>query len=399
VRAAFRIRLCTVAAGIAALAVVAWRKEGGLAAAALPLAAAFHLLPVAPNIAAASLQARVRYAAIGAAPLLGFLLYLLAAKALAANGVDDPGWFACAFALALMTQAALPWLLLRRGVAWFEPVAPGRIGALLEAMAPLGLSAALSTLYFRLDALLLNDLHGDIANGRWAKIFPLLSFGIALPSYLGAALFPALTRAAACGPGPLLLLVRRGASVLAAFALPLVAFAFLFGGQLLWLFWARRGGVEPLPQFVAGHGDLLRCLPLLALSATAIFLAIPQMQALTACGRQRSLLVVTAAALAVKWFAGRHLIREQGVIGAAWGTLLTEWFVLLAVSFEFRRAVGASFVGRGLLRPIGAAAGAAAVAWPLRELSPEAVAVVVPLLGAAAVAVGGALPLRFGVEE
>jgi len=399
VRAAFRIRLGTVVAGIVALVAVAWRKEGGLAAAVLPLAAALHLLPVAPNITAASLQARVRYAAIGAAPLLGFLLYFLVARTLAANGVQDPGWFVVAFALALLTQAALPWLLLRRRVALWGPVAPVRVGALLRAMVPLGLSAALSTLYFRLDALLLNEFHGDVANGRWAKTFPLLSFGIALPSYLGAALFPALTRAAARGPAPLLALVRRGTAVLAAFALPVVAFAFLFGGQLLWLFWARRGGVEPLPEFVAAHADLLRCMPLLALSALAIFLTIPQMHALTACGRQRSLLLVTAAALAVKWFAGGELIRAHGVVGAAWGTLLTEGFVLLAVSFELRRATGGTIVARGLLRPLLAAAGVAAVAWPLRGLSPGWVAAVVPLLGVAAVAAGGALPLRLGVEE
>ena len=364
IRAAFRIRVCTVAAGIAALLIVAWREEGGLEPAVLPVLAALHLLPVAPNIVAASLQARVRYAAIGAAPLLGFLLYLLAARTLTANGVQEPGWFVAAFALALLTQATLPWLLLCRRVALWGPVSPGRIVELLRAMVPLGLSAGLSTLYFRADALLLNDLHGDVANGRWAKTFPLLSFGIALPSYLGAALFPALTRAAARGPAPLLELVRRGAAVLTAFALPAVAFAFLFGGQLLWLFWARRGGVEPLPQFVATHGDLLRCVPLLALAALAIFLTIPQMHALTACGRQRSLLVVTAAALAVKWFAGGELIRAHGVVGAAWGTLLTEGFVLLCVSLELKRATGGTIVGRGLLRPLCVAAGVAAVAWP-----------------------------------
>lgn len=399
VRAAFRIRLVTVAAGIVVLVGAAWRKEGSLVAAALPALAALHLLPVAPNVAAASLQARVRYAAIGVAPLAGFLAYLLVARALAAHDVHEPGWFVAAFALALATQALLPWLLACRQLPLFGPVAPGLIVQLLRAMAPLGLSAALSTLYFRLDALLLNEFHGDGANGRWARTFPLLSFAIALPSYLGAALFPALTRAAVRGGAPLLALVRRGAAVLVGFVLPIVVFAFAWNGQLLWLFWARRGGVEPLADFIAANGDLLRCVPLLALAALAIFLAIPQMHALTALGRQRSLLWVTAAALLVKWFVGGALIRAQGVVGAAVGTLVTEGFVTLAVSLELRRATGGTCLSRALLRPLLTAAAVAAIAWPLRTVAPGWAVAAMAALGVGGVIVAGALPLRLGVDE
>lgn len=398
VRAAFRLRCATVALCLLACAAVAWRKEGSLAGAALPIVASLHLLAVAPNAAAAWLQVRVRYAAIAVAPLLGFGLYLAAAALLRDAGVLDPRCFVVAFGGALLVQGLVPWLAARRHVALLGPVDRAQLAALLRAMVPLGLSALLSTLYFRIDALLLDHFHGDRACGRWAKVFPLLSFTIALPTYFAGSLFPALTRAATRGPAPLVALVQRAGALLMGVALPALALAGAWAGQVLWLLWARHGEVEPLAEFLQVNGDLRRCLPLLALAGVAIFLAIPQMHALTALGRQRVLFRVTAAALLVKLLVGVVAIRAWGVLGAAVATVATEWFVTAWVSLELRRATGSSVASRALVRPLLVALLVAGVAWPLRDLAPRFVVPAALLLEAAAIGVAGSWPLRLGAD-
>lgn len=399
VRATFRLRLIAVAACLLVCAAVAWRREGSLTGAALPILASLHLLVVAPTIAAAWLQVRVRYAAIAVAPLLGFGLYLAAAVLMRRAGLLDPRWFVVAFGGALLLQALVPWLAASRHVALLGPVERPLMGELFRAMAPLGLSAALSTLYFRIDALLLNELHGDVANGRWAKTFMLLSFSIALPTYLAGALFPSLTRAATRSPEALVALVRRVGVVLMAVALPAVALAAAWGGQVLWLLWARRGAVEPFDSFVVANDDLRRCLPLLALAGVAIFLAIPQMLALTALGRQRTLLVVTARALVVKLVIGFLAIRAWGVLGAALATVATEWFVTLSVSIELKRAAGGTIASRAMARPLVVALLIGAAAWPFAGLAPGFALAGALLFEAAAIALAGAWPLRLGVDS
>ena len=398
IRAAFRVRVAMALSGFAVCVAVSWWKEGSLANAALPILGALHLVAVPPNAAAAWLQVRVRYAAIGLAPLIGFGVYLGLSTALCGADVHEPGWFVVAFAAALLLQSLVPWIAASRKVQLFGPVDAATVKALFTAMVPLGLSAAISTLYFRMDALLLNELHGDVANGRWAKTFPLLSFAIALPSYLAGSLFPALSRAAST-PGRLVALVRRAVAVLAGFSLPALALAFAWGGQALWLFWGRRGEVEPLEQFLATNRDLLRCLPLLAFAAVAIFAAIPQMQALTALGRQSVLLRVTCAALCAKLLVGGVLIWKFGVIGAAFGTAATEWLVTIWVSVELRRASGSWSLSRALLRPVLAAAGVAAIALPLRDLAPRYVVPAALALFAIAIVAARVLPLRLGADE
>lgn len=398
-RATFRIRLATVALCVVLCAAISWWKEGSLARAALPMVAALHLLAVAPCTAAAWLQVRVRLTAIALAPLAGFSLYIAAVLLLTHTDIHEPGLFLLAFAGGLFVQGLVPWLAARRHVTLRGPVEPALVRELLLAMVPLGLSAALSTLYFRMDALLLNSLCGDAANGRYARTFPMLSLAIALPTYLSSALFPALTRAAGRGPAPLLALTRRACTVLAGFALPAVAICFAWGGQVLYLFWARHGEGERYADFLADNGDLRRCLPLLAIAGVAIFLTYPQMHALTALGRQRVLARISVVALLLKLLVSSVAIRAQGVLGAALGTLLTEWFVFAWVTLELRRATGALAPSRALLRPLVAGLAVAAVAWPLRDVAPWWTVPLGFALQAGALWLGGALPLRLGIDE
>ncbi len=398
-RATFRIRLATVAGCVVLCAAISWWKEGSLARAALPMVASLHLLAVAPCTAAAWLQSRVRLTAIALAPLVGFGLYIGAVVALTHTDVHEPGLFLLAFAGGLFVQGLVPWFAARRHVTLLGPVEPGLMRELLIAMVPLGLSAAVSTLYFRMDALLLNSICGDAANGRYARTFPMLSLAIAVPTYLSSALFPALTRAAGRGPAPLMALTRRACTVLAGIALPAVAIGVAWSGQVLYLFWARHLDGESYSSFLAANGDLREALPLLIGAGVAIFLTYPQMHALTALGRQRVLARVSIVALLLKVALSSATIRWLGVPGTALGTLLTEWFVLGWVSLELRRATGEWALSRALARPLLAALPVALVVFAWADLAPWWTLPIGLALEAGALFLAGALPLRLGIAE
>lgn len=399
IRAVFRLRLRLAAAGFAVYAPIAWFEARDPVRFGLLMVAALHLFATAPAAAAAWLQTRVRLTAVALAPIAGFALYFGGCVLLLAIGVREPGWFVLALAAGFSLQAIVPWAATRRRVALRGAGDPALERELLHAMLPLGVSAAVSTIYFRMDAVLLRQLVGADANGLYARAFPMLSLAIALPTYLSAALLPAMTRAAARGPGPLLVLARRSCSVLAGLVLPAAAVAWSWGAQLLWVLWARHGEGESLAAFSSANRDLVRCVPALAVAAVAIFLTYPQMHALTAMGRQRVLARISLLALGVKLAASVVAIRRFGVPGAALATALAEVGVLGWVSFELRRACGGLAPSRALLRPLLAALPAGGVAALAPDLAPLSALAAGFGLAAAGSLLSGALPLRLGVGE
>jgi O-antigen/teichoic acid export membrane protein len=402
-RVLFRLRLRIVAIVWLAYVAVAvgnalWTGVG-LRSAALPIVAALHLFAAAPNSAGAWLQARVRFGAIAASPIAGYGFFFASIVALHHARVGDPGWYVLALGVGLAIQSLVPWLAARRRVAFLGPVEPGRVRELFRSALPIGLSAAVSTIYFRMDALLLQWLLMPEASGRYYRTFQLLSFSIKLPSQLCDALFPALTRAATRGGDRLVTLVRRVAAVLGGFALPFTALGLSWGAQALWILWTRRHDAVPFDAFVATNREIVRCVPPLAVAATAIYLAYPQMTALTALGLQRVNARVTLTALCVKVVVSSGAILWLGVPGAALATMVVELGVVTWVSLALRAATGRFALARPMLRPLVVAAVVAAVAASFPSLAPWRAAAASVALALVAFVAGGALPLKLGVQE
>jgi O-antigen/teichoic acid export membrane protein len=402
-RAAFRLRLAAIVVCVAALVAVALWKEGPGRAALLPSLAALHLFAIAPALAGAWLQTRVRLFWLALAPVVGMASYLGGSLLLRALAVRDPGWFLIAFGGGIALQSLVPWLATWRVVRLRGPRDRALERGLLKEMAPLGVSSAASTVYFREDALLLATFHGDAAVGRFQHSFQLLSFSVTVPSNLTAALLPALLRAAQAGGSRLSALVRRVAAVLAGISLPAAALALSFSPQVLWLLWVRRhagaDAASAFPEWVASHGDEIAAARLLSLAAIAVFLTYPQMTALIALSRQAALGVLSVAALLVKSAVALVAIARFGVVGAAATTLAIEAGVFLASALVLRRHAGGTAVGRPLLRPALVALLAGVVAALLRDLPPAPATAAALLLLVVAFAASGALPLRLGIAE
>ena len=132
----------------------------------------------------------------------------------------------------------------------------------------------------------------------------------------------------------------------------------------------------------------------------AIFLAYPQISALTAIGRQATFTRISLTALGIKLALGMWLIRSFGVLGAGLAMAATEWIVFFLVTVCLRRHLGGTGLSTLLIRPVLAAVPAGLCAFFfLRDVSPT-----LAVLGGVALEIGslmlcGALTFDLKVEN
>jgi O-antigen/teichoic acid export membrane protein len=327
-------------------------------------------------------------------------VYLGGSLVLRGAQVRDPGCFLVVWGGGIFIQSLVPWCAVRRHVRLRGPRDRALERELFVEMAPLGISSAIAVAYFRLDANFLKHYRDDAAVGRFQHVFQLLSFSINVPSNLTAALVPTLVRAAHQSTAEVVRITRRVGAVLAGLALPFAAMAFSWSPQVLWLLWVRdfsgRTDAATFEAWSAAHGDEVACARLLALAAIAIFVTYPQMTALMALARQRRLAVISAGALVAKAALSLFTVDAYGVVGAAATTLAIEVAVCLVSGAMLWNVVRGAVFSRQLLRPLLPALAIAAAAWFLRDLAPLAVAPTALAFAAAAIWLGGALPLKLG---
>jgi O-antigen/teichoic acid export membrane protein len=224
------------------------------------------------------------------------------------------------------------------------------------ASAPLALVAVLGVLNYRMDVVVLAALADDHAVGIYGVAVRFVDAILPLGSFLVAALFPLLARAAAGGQG-----VRRhvqaGLDTFALVAPPAALGAFLL--------------VPFLVRTIAGEQYSAAALPLriLVLSLPFTFAAMLCISALLAADRHRDVGLLAAAGVAANLALNVLLVPRYTYTGSAVATLVTEIggsIVLLAL---VRRRLGVRLSPR---IPLGAAAAGAAmvaVAAPLAALS------------------------------
>lgn len=401
-RAVCFLRSVAITVCVAALVVTAFAVEATGKDALLPALAALHLFGVVPATAGVWLQTRVRLLWLALSPVVGMALYLAGSLLLRGAGVHDPGAYLLAWGVGVFVQSLVPWLAARRHVALIGPRDRRLERELLVEMAPLGLSTAVATLYFRLDANFLKHFRDDAAVGRFQHVFQLLAFSINVPSNLTAALVPTLVRASHRGADEVVRITRRVGAVLAGLALPFAAMALSWSPQLLWLLWARKHHADPLAltfdAWLPTHGDEVASARLLGLAGVAIFLTYPQMTALLALSRQRLMLLLSIGALVAKAALSCFTVAEFGVVGAAATTLAIEAGVCAASAVLLARAVGGAVFSRQLIRPLLPASVVGAAAFALRDLSPFAVAPLMLLFAGAAIGLARSFPLRLGAD-
>lgn len=236
-------------------------------------------------------------------------------------------------------------------------IAFGRLRYLLSEALPLGPALLISVCYLKVDALMLIIMRTPREVGLYGSAYQPVEY-----VFLGAAvivnvIFPLVAAAWAEGNRQRFAeLYRRGAEVLVAtmVLVPVVL----------------SQTAVPLVTKVYGPAYRAAARPLQLLAVTLVLMTLNGWQAfvLLGGGRQRVTLLYNLGALVVAVTACAVLIHAYGIVGAAWATLCSAFFVLLCSTVAVHKYFGVTLALAPLVK-IAAAAGALWVSlWVLHKI-------------------------------
>jgi O-antigen/teichoic acid export membrane protein len=221
---------------------------------------------------------------------------------------------------------------------------------------PFAYAGLMITLFFQVDAVMLEAMRGSREVG-WYRAPVLVLEGLTLvPRVLSYALIPTMAALHPASPQPITALYRRGCKYLLLAGLPIAVFGALCAG--------------PFVSFLFGpdYGPSVAAAQLLLPAAAFMFLSNFGETTLACVNRWGTIVVVSTACLALNVALNLLWIPVHGYVGAAWATLITEatYFALgaLALFLYGHRISWLSLV----LRPAVAAGLFAAVLWLARGL-------------------------------
>lgn len=384
------VKAVLAAAGAAGLIVTAWVFEGpGLRFAVLSLAA-LPLLFHAPAGAAAIFHVDMEFRWSVLAAAAGQSAWLLGTALLAVFSVSDPAPYVLAYGLGTVVNGSLCYLWARRRVTIRYDAGRAALKRLWTEMWPAGVSMAMASVYFFIDTAMLRPLRGEAETAEYQAAYRLMTFVLMVPVLFSQVIFPVFSRLwAARAPG-LLPFFRRSLGLLLALGLVVPATVPLLAADVMAL-------VYP-PAYAAGASALV----VLCFAVTAVFATYPHLMLLLAAGRQRLMMVISTTAALFNVGANLLLIPRYGILGAAWTTVATEGFVLLAAAACARRTTGVRMAMADLRRPLLCAAGAGIALSALLATLPPVPGLRVATgvaIAALAVLASGVLPLDLGTEE
>jgi len=258
---------------------------------------------------------------------------------------------------------------------------PDEARALLRSGLPFALAFALSTVYFRVDLVILQALRGFEQAGDYGAANKFLDGLGFVPQAVMSAVYPALSIAATRGADQVRALYLRVYRLLALVGMPASVLC-----------------VALAPAIVADTHTLATAAPSLrVLGATAFFLFVVNSFVFTlgAMDRQLSFAALAGASVVVNVGLNLALIplfgADQGPVACAWATVATEALLFVAGLVVLSRYLGGLPWVRPLIPVAVSGAAMAAVAWPLRDAA-QPLAVGAPVAAyCAAVLLTGAL--------
>lgn len=267
--------------------------------------------------------------------------------------------FVLVFALVRLVDVAGLWAFIHARVVPLRPSADGALWVdLFRKGLPFAYAGLVVTLIFQLDAVLLEKMRGPIEVG-WYRPPTFVLEGLTLvPRILGYALIPVMASLHQSHPHSVTALYSRGCKYLLLVGLPVAAFGLLESDRFIAMLFADA---------YAPSGAATR---ILLPAAVLMFLSNFSETTLACVDRWRSIVVASSAALALNVGLNVAWIPSRGYLGAAWATLVTEAFYLVATAGAVARTGHGPSWPRLVPRPFGAA-----------------------LVFAAALYLGGALPL------
>lgn len=241
----------------------------------------------------------------------------------------------------------------RLRVAWH----PDEVRTLLRSGLPFALAFALSTVYFRIDLVILQALRGFAQAGDYGAANKFLDGLGFVPQAVMSAVYPALSIAALRGPDQVRGLYLRVYRLLALVGMPASVLV-----------------VALAPVIVSDTHTLATAAPSLrVLGATAFFLFVVNSFVFTLGAMDRALSFAALAGASVVVNVGLNLVliplfpNDQGPVACAWATVITEAALYVAGLLVLSRYLGGLAWVRPLVPVVVSGAAMAAVAWPLRD--------------------------------
>jgi O-antigen/teichoic acid export membrane protein len=222
---------------------------------------------------------------------------------------------------ATFLACAVAWMVVRRQIVLvgFTWDAKTMKDALLAGL-PVAGTAIVTAVYLKWDLLVLSYFSiGRREIGWYAGAFKIVEAFAALPTMLGAALFPLMVRLRGENPDYLDRLLRISTKTVLLVSIPIAAMISLFSGQII----SAVYGAQYLPgaQVLA---VLVWCIVPIFLYFYLVFVNI-------AAGHARQNLLAGCAALVAGLIANAMLVPRIGYLGAAWAALIANSsFALLA---------------------------------------------------------------------
>ncbi len=301
------------------------RNEANLSADAATAGWIFYiaLLPtVVSKTASGLLWAAERLDLTAAVSILATLVKTAAGAAVLFAGFGLVGLALASLFTNLVTTVTLWWLAQRRAFTAQTRDAHEARGPFhwLRESWPLFVNQLLQGLFFKVDALLLPGLAGDVAAGTYAAAYKVSEGAGIISSSFTLALFPRLSRESDLSHA-----YRLALRILLQIAFPLAAGVALLSEPIV----ALVGGKDYLPDSAIALSILICYLPLSYCNGLTQYVLI-------AAGKQRMLTGAFAAALVFNVVANVIMIPRFSYVGAAVVTVVSE--VVLLVPFRMAAA-------------------------------------------------------------
>lgn len=212
---------------------------------------------------------------------------------------------------------------------------PALARTLFLAALPLLATAALWEIYSRVDVIMLHGFRGDHETGLYAAAYKLVSTPLFVAELVGVAVFPTLAKSLATQREQMNQVFRETLRALAVVGLAGGILLLTAGDGLQVLLFGRE---------FAASGRLVRVMaPLFAIE----FLMVPLWRLLLALDRERTLMFLRLASVALNVSLNFILIPILGATGAVITSLLSEGLLALAQLILCMRVVPSPFGGRG----------------------------------------------------
>jgi O-antigen/teichoic acid export membrane protein len=227
---------------------------------------------------------------------------------------------------------------------------------------PLMVNALLSSLFFRIDMIMLKPMQGDAVVGWYGAAYKFVDGLLIIPAAVTLALFPLMSNYAAASKEALMRTYTAGLRVLLAIAWPISAGTFFIAHSLIRFF----AGDPYLPHSAVALQVLIWFLPFSYVNGLTQYLLI-------AINRQRLITLGFAMALPFNVVANLLLIPRYSYVAAAAITVATELVLFIPFYLSVLRSLGKPPIAECFIRPTVAAAAMCGCLWWLQDIHPLAI--------------------------